>query len=179
MPFYTIKDNEFASVKQVLTQTMPGIIAISPFWHYSYFIIYSFKHFCDSHINIAISFFFISAVLMGAICNEIGSWIESFYDKIIKTDKIWMKYLLEKPNKKIIHSVIKSVVLRLKFNLNMQSSLIVFIIGLNCFTLRIVSKSFLIGYLNIGAVFLLILFFATGYYMAKGLHDYRKELCSD
>jgi hypothetical protein len=158
---------------------MPGIIAISTFWHYCYFTIHSFKYFCDSHVNVAISFFFISAVLMGAICNEMGSWIKSFYDTMIKTDKIWRKYLLEKPNKKIIHSVIKSVVLRLKFNLNMQSSLIVFIIGLNCFTLRIVSKSFLIGHLNIGAVFLLILFFSTGYYMAKGLHEYRKEICSD
>ena len=70
------------------------------------------------------------SILFGALINEIGSWIEEIYYKTLDTQNEWNNYLLQSKNDLIVHSVISAVVMRLKFNINMLVSILLFDIGL-------------------------------------------------
>ncbi|MBK6986391.1 MAG: hypothetical protein IPH32_17390 [Bacteroidetes bacterium] len=172
----SIKDSDFANPKQLITQTVPGIFAMIPFTYILIIFIPSLKVLSENNFELIISAYLFFSILLGALINEIGSWIEGSYDTKISTKTEWDKYLLQPKNDLIIHSVISSVVLRLKFNINMLVSIVLFEIGL--ISIAIIKKENL--FFTIFTIFLssllIIFLYKTGKDMAEGLHDYRTIL---
>jgi hypothetical protein len=175
--------------KSIVYLFIPGWIGFIPF----IILIYHFKISLGlSELFLKFEYLFIfciiNSILVGLLLNEIGSWIEGWFDIIIECkdefhNANWKKYLLlekSKIKKIIIHDVINDVVIRMKFGINFSISLIFLMVLFPLFKIQNViiwDNSWLILFELV--LFLIVIFqLKTALYMSKGLNDYRKDLLS-
>jgi hypothetical protein len=166
---------------------IPGWLGFIPFlillYHYriSLGLIKLFEHY-----EYLFLFCFFNITALGLVFNELGSWVESWYDKILGCNNEnfilrWRKYLLlnkKECNSLVINSIIDGVVIRLKFGINTSISLLVLLLSfpvLKWQNIIVWHSGWLISFIIILALLIFILI-KTSFEMAEGLDGYRSLL---
>jgi hypothetical protein len=166
--------------RPVVTLVIPGFYAISTlsivFWQHAP----GLHHYVNDFPGLAATIMLLTVLTVGLIAEEIGARLEIHFDKVLeKTDgykehtEEWFAYLrLAFDREPIGHRYLRSLVLRLKFELGMTVASVPFVLGALLLQIPWICRSVLLAV----SVLLAIYLWLEAKSSDKNLSDLRREM---